>query len=121
MSLSNVKSDSCYQNLQQKVNASIFDYVTDASMYQNKNECLDTTPPFVAYIPRGIQQQNVDLESELFGLKYTQSKCNETRYQGIPPLASEGLSKTQATFSPHNRQLCTPEQKIIPNGYISHN
>jgi hypothetical protein len=119
MSQSHFKSDSCYQHQQQSVNKNIFNYITDTTMFQNNNECLDTTPPFLAYIPRGVQQQNVDIESELLGLKYIQSKCGETRYQGAAPLASDGLSNVMPNMSPHNRQLCTSNTQIIPNGYTS--
>jgi hypothetical protein len=117
MSLSGVKYDTCYKNYQQSVNKSIFDYVTDTTAFKNKNECLNDTPPFLAYISAGIQSQNVDVESELFGLNYAGSKCNETRYQGVPDLAN-GMSKTIYPQSPNNRTLCTADNRIIRNGYL---
>jgi hypothetical protein len=41
---------------------SISDYVLDNSMYINKNECNDYTPPFITYIPGGVP--NIDAENE---------------------------------------------------------
>jgi len=117
MSSSGVKYDTCYKDYQQSVNKSIFDYVTDTTAFKNKNECLNDTPPFLAYISAGIQSQNVDVESELFGLNYTGSKCSETKYQGTPDLAI-GMSNTTYPYSPNNRSLCDSKNRIISNGYV---
>ena len=60
---------------------SIFDYVLDNSMYINKNECNDYTPPFISYIPGGVP--NIDAENELKGM-------NRQSYKTPNPSLAQG-------------------------------
>lgn len=80
MSFSKLKYDACYMNQQMSSNASIFKYVTDSSMYINNNECNNFTPPFLTYIPSGISERNMDIESDLKGITRQTSRCDESKY-----------------------------------------
>jgi len=97
------RSDACYLN---QNNKSIFDYVTDTSMFVNKNQCLDVTPPFLSYIPVGIPNQNVDIENDLRGILHNNTRCASCKYH---PKDVDTLG--------HNLSVCKPEYQILPNGY----
>lgn len=71
----------------------ISDYVLDNSMYINKNECNDYTPPFITYIPGGVP--NIDAESEL--------KCmNRKIYNNPNPSLAQGI--LNGVFDPSVRK-----------------
>jgi hypothetical protein len=116
---SHFKNDECYINQQIQSNKSIFNYITDTSMFINKNQCLDVTPPFLSYTPIGVPTQNVDIESDLRGVIRNNTKCSSCKYQGQDlNLTADGYSNTnKLDLLPHNRQMCTPEYKILPQGY----
>lgn len=99
------------QSGQQKT---IFDYVTDNSMYVNNSQCFNSTPPFISYIPVGVQNKNVDIENDLRGTNRLLTKCNENKY--IP----DNLTTIQ-TFNPekkYNLNECKNDNRII-NKYMS--
>lgn len=81
MALSDLKSDKCYEQQQLQTNKSIFDYITDDSMFVNTQECSNYTPPFLAYVPKGIVSKNVDAESDLRGITRPSSTCADKKYQ----------------------------------------
>lgn len=109
--------DNCFLQAKSKDNKSIFDYITDNSMFVNKNQCLDTTPPFLNYIPNGIPNQNIDAENELRGTVRNNTKCASCKFNSQEPeLASNGLSKIPHDMYPNNRHTCKPEFQIIQNG-----
>lgn len=62
-------------------NKSMFDYVTEISKFQNKNECANYTPPFISYIPVGVSKKNIDIDSNLRGINQYLSKCTEYKYR----------------------------------------
>jgi hypothetical protein len=110
-----LKNDNCYINEQIKGNKSIFDYVTDTSMFINKANCFDSTPPFIGYIPIGVQSQNVDIENELRGATRPNTKCTTCKYQSQQPnLASNGLNNQIM----YNKHQCEASNQILPNGYM---
>lgn len=102
------KNDECYIQQQNKDNKSIFNYVTDTSMFINNNNCFDATPPFLNYIPNGIPTQNIDIENDLRGATRNNTKCASCKYPGN--LSADG----SAGPALHE---CTAEFKILPNGY----
>jgi hypothetical protein len=109
-----MKNEPCYINEQNKGNKSIFDYVTDTSMFVNKGNCFDATPPFIGYIPIGVQNQNIDIENELRGATRPNTRCTSCKYQSQQPdLASNGSRNVE-----FNKHECKPEQQILPNGYL---
>lgn len=109
-------NDACYISEQNKGNKSIFDYVTDSSMFINKNGCFDDTPPFLNYIPSGIQHQNIDIENELRGTTRNNTKCVTCKYTSeAPELASNGLSNLKVPG--FNETQCSHQFKVLPNGY----
>lgn len=69
---------------------SISDYVLDNSMYINKNECNDYTPPFITYIPSGVP--NIDAENELKGM-------NRKMYRNPNPSLAQGMSDKKESWS----------------------
>lgn len=79
---------------------SISDYVLDNSMYINKNECNDYTPPFITYIPGGVP--NIDAENELKGM-------NRKMYRNPNPSLAQGMSDKKESWS---KKEC--ETKILP-------
>lgn len=119
---SHFKNDECYINQQNQGNKSIFSYITDTNMFINQNQCFDTTPPFLNYIPLGVPTQNVDIENDLRGAVRNNTKCASCKY--TPPEASltfatDGMSSNKKLdVYPNNRPLCKPEYQILPNGYI---
>jgi hypothetical protein len=121
MSQSHFKNDECYINQQNQSNKSIFSYVTDTTMFVNKNQCLDTTPPFLSYTPIGVPTQNVDIESNLRGVIRNNTRCASCKYQpeNLDLSGNGKQNNTKLDFSPHNRQLCKPEYQILPNGYYN--
>ena len=78
---------------------SISDYVLDNSMYINKNECNDYTPPFITYIPGGVP--NIDAENELKGM-------NRKMYRNPNPSLAQGTDKKESW----SKKEC--ETKILP-------
>ena len=112
------KTDECYINQQLKESKSILGYMTDASMFVNKNDCLDDTPGFLNYRPGGIFQQNIDIENDLRGSIRNASKCTSCKWT---PDDTELISKSSTKpmdVHPNNKKVCTPENKILPNGYF---
>ena len=63
------KSADLHKNIFEKTtfNKSMFSYITDPVNYKNKNECTNYTPPFISYIPIGVPQRNINLDSSLRG------------------------------------------------------
>ena len=124
MSFTKNKYDSCYLSQQQENNKSIFDYVIDTTMYINKNECDNYTPPFLTYISSGIKTRNVDLENELKGINKPSSKCNACKYtpddQSISD-NSKSFPSNKYKELPLNKELkheCKPEFNPLKNGYV---
>lgn len=91
------------------VQKTIFDYVTDNSMYKNNNECFNSTPPFVSYIPIGVPSRNVDIENELRGTTRVLTKCSENKYY------PESLNTVQSLDNKKIQNLneCKESLKII--------
>jgi hypothetical protein len=121
VSQSHFKNDECYINQQNQGNKSIFSYITDTTMFVNKNECFDVNPPFLNYIPIGIPTQNVDIENNLRGVIRNNTKCASCKYQPENlDLSGDGRQNTtKLDIAPHNRQFCKPEYQILPNGYYN--
>lgn len=96
MASTGTNNDSCYIHARGKRNGSIFDYVTDASRHIRSDECVNFQPPFIAYVPRGIPDKNVDIENNLKGIDRTYSKCTDPNSKWMPTDANliQGLSKT---------------------------
>jgi len=107
---SKFKSDDCLNNLQIGDNKSIFDYVTDTNMFVNKSDCFDSTPPFLNYISRGIQAQDINIENDLRNSNRYTTKCN-LKYQ---PKTMD-LAENVIIPNPILKKECI--SKIIP-GYI---
>ena len=121
MNQSHFKNDECYINQQNQSNKSIFSYITDTTMFVNKNQCLDTTPPFLSYTPIGVPTQNVDIESNLRGVIRNNTRCASCKYQPDNlDLSGDGRqNNTKLDIAPHNRQFCKPEYQILPQGYYN--
>lgn len=114
-------NDECYINQQNKSNKSIFSYITDTTMFINKNQCLDTTPTFLSYTPIGIPTQNIDIESNLRGASRNNTRCASCKYQP-DNLELTGNGKDNnivLDLSPNNRHLCNKEYQILPDGYYN--
>lgn len=107
--------DNCYGTQRSHSNGSIFDYYTDNSMYINKNKCNDFTPPFISYIPVGINSRDVNLESDLIGITRNNSRCANSKYVPLDNNLAERIDTTiiDKTAS------CNNEFKILPNAYIN--
>lgn len=74
-------SNSKFSETEFQFGKSIFNYVLDNSMYINKNECNDYTPPFISYMPGGVP--NIDAENELKGM-------NRQSYKTPKPSLAQG-------------------------------
>lgn len=119
MSFTKSKNDTCSLEQQKTSNRSIFDYIVDQSMYVNSNSCFNSTPPFLAYIPKGTATQNIDVENDLRGIMRPYTSCTECKFKPLDAnLASNGLSTQQVNLHPHNLQECKPQQNILPSGYL---
>lgn len=116
---SKLKYDECVKNQEKKTNSTIFDYVTDSKKYINNSECFDDTPPFLAYTPRGISNQNIDIENDLRGINRPTTKCQDCKFlpQNLE-LVNGKVSEQNKTDVILGKKLCKPEQKIHPNGYF---
>lgn len=95
---------------------SILDYYTDNSMYINKHKCADFTPPFISYLPIGINPKNIQLESDLKGITRLNSNCAEKKYV---PKNLELATQLNNCYITKNTKTCKPKYKILPNGYIN--
>lgn len=91
----------------------IFDYVTDNSMYINKSQCFESTPPFVSYIPIGVPNKNVDIESDLRGTTRYITKSSENKYYPEDLKTVQSINNTKI----YNLNECK-DSKIL-NGYIN--
>lgn len=105
------KMDNCYISAQNNDNNSIFNYMTDKNMYINKNECFDSTPPFLNYIPNGVPRQNVDIENDLRGAKRNNSKCASCKWN---PQYPELAGNVYGVLNQNNKPVC--ENHIIKDG-----
>ena len=100
----------------------IFDYMIDNSMFLNKAECNDYTPPFISYIPSGIKRQNIDIENDLRGAIYPNTKCTKFKYRGSPTNSSNNLDDLQKLpNNTYNKTECVNPFKILPHGYYNLN
>ena len=118
---SHFKNDECYINQQNQSNKSIFSYITDTTMFVNKNQCLDVTPPFLSYIPVGIPTQNIDIENDLRGAIRNNTKCTSCKFTpSNMQLTSDGMGNNKKLdIFPNNLHDCKPQFKIVPNGYYN--
>jgi len=89
-------------------NKSIFRYVTDVTNYINKNECDNYTPPFLSYIPSGVPEKNIDVDSILKGMHQHLSKCTGDKYRG----EAVNLEKVKKV------KECSKNFNILENGYM---
>jgi hypothetical protein len=76
----------------------IFDYITDSTMFINKEECNDYTLP-LGYINTGVLSKNIDLETELKGLNRQITKCNNCKYIPDDNTLSQKSVFQQSTLS----------------------
>lgn len=90
-------------------NKSIFSYVTDNVNYTNKNECSNYTPPFVSYVPIGVPNKNIDIDSNLRGINQYLSKCTEYKYRQEDTIPIDYKK---------NEKECDKSFNIVPFGYI---
>lgn len=97
--------------MESKKQGSIYNYYTDDSRHENKNKCVDFTPPFISYVPTGINEKNITLENDLKGINRINSHCANEKY--IP--SDQDLAATPL----YNLNECSKEFKIIKNGYIN--
>lgn len=122
MSQTNFRNDTCFRNQQNKSNKTIFDYVIDSTAYVNKNECFDSTPTFLSYIPVGTPEMNVDLENELRGSNRPNTRCSSCKFQTQDLMTSSNLQsfyqQKRLDAYPNNKQTCTKPFQILPNGYL---
>lgn len=115
--MSNTDIYSGYTQKRKVENFSIFNYYTDNSMYKNPNQCSDFTPPFISYMPTGIDHKDVQLESDLKGITRLNSNCANKKY--IPKdINLVGRLDTRVTSKRHE---CKSQYQILPNQYISSN
>ncbi len=106
-SQSKFKNDNCYVEQINSANKSIFGYMTDNSMFINKNECLDITPTFLNYIPSGTPKHNVDIESELRGTTRNNTRCSPCKFTGTDQFVSDSFSNTTIYPEyPNNKHIC---------------
>ena len=89
---SKFRSEDCNKSQQGYENHSIFKYVTDTNMFVNKINSLDTTPPFLNYIPAGIPIQSVDIENDLRGINRPNTRCSSKKWQSPDPQLAETVS-----------------------------
>lgn len=90
---SKFRSDDCYKGQQNYDNKSIFRYMTDSNMFVNENTCLDTTPPFLSYIPAGIPIQSIDIENDLRGINRPNTRCSSKKWNSPNPDLAATISK----------------------------
>lgn len=100
--------------LEPKQDKSIFNYYTDYSRHENKNRCVDFTPPFLSYIPSGVNEKMIHVESDLKGITRNNSNCTNEKY--IP--SDPNLITRLATTPLYNLNECSSDYKIIAKGYI---
>lgn len=112
---SKFRSEDCNKSQQNNDNHSIFKYMTNTNMYINKNTCLDNTPSYMPYISSGIPTQSVDIENDLRGITRPNTRCSSKKWQS----PDQELIETISTVPIFNKELCTPEQKILPQGYFN--
>ena len=89
--------------------------MTDSNMFINQNNCLDTTPPFLSYIPAGIPIENIDIENDLRGTNRLNTRCSSKKWMSPNP----DLAETVSTTALFNKNVCNTDNKILPNGYTS--
>lgn len=118
--MSLTKNKKCYMDNNGQTNKSIFNYIVDNSMYINKNECNNYVAPFLTYIPTGVSSRNVDIENDLKGMNRPFSKCEMCKY--MPEHQHEHANSLpigeKIDVYPNNKQECTKQYNILPNGYI---
>lgn len=122
MSQTNFRNDTCFQNQRNTENKTIFDYVIDTTAYVNKNECFDSTPAFLSYIPVGTPHINVDVENELRGTNRPNTRCTSCKFQPKDSILTSSdlqsfYDQKQLETVPNNTKSCSKAFQILPNGY----
>jgi hypothetical protein len=117
MSQTNFRSDDCYSKQKSTSNKSIFDYMTDNSIFVNRNACDDFTPPFQAYIPTGTSSMNIDIENDLRGANRINTKCSECKFYPHAEAPSSNTFPLKEEVLKYKEE-CTSDQKILPVGYL---
>ena len=79
----------------------IMGYMLDSSMYINKNECNNYTPPFLTYISMGIPEKNIEIENSLRNANVLNSRCPENK--------TSMLDK----FNVEQKKECSSENSIV--------
>ena len=92
---------------------SVLGYLTNKIRYENKDECKDFTPPFVAYVPIGVPKVNLDIENDLKGMTRLLSRANIDKYQ-----PKEFVDNKKMEVPTTSNKECDNNMKILPNGYI---
>ena len=113
------KTDDCYKTVQSQDNKSIFGYITDTNMFVNKNQCFDSTPPWLGFLNSGIPAQNIDIETDLWGINRLNSRCPTCKFESNNPTLTQQLSNTPIDVWPNNKHECKADEKILPFGYNS--
>jgi hypothetical protein len=111
MSFTKSKYDSCFLTQENQSSKSIFAYVVDDSMFINKNECNNFTPPFLTYIPSGVSPRSIDIENDLKGITRPYTKCVDCKYAPAPNSLPQP--------NPVIKKECTVDYNILPQGYTS--
>jgi len=119
MSQNKLKLDDCYSKQRSSSNKSIFEYMTDNTIFVNRNACDDFTPPFLSYIPSGTSSMNIDVENDLRGVNKINTKCAECKYhpETLPVANNDNNFPLKETLSKYKEE-CKEEHKILPNGYL---
>lgn len=112
MSFTKTKYDNCAVNQNDKSNKSIFSYIVNPFPHINEQECNDYTPPFLTYVPSGVQPRNIDLENDLKGMTRPVTKCDACKYTPT----NGGVDGKFLDIYPNNKPQC--DHKIIKDGYL---
>lgn len=81
--------DECALKKKNQESAALFERMTDSNVTESKKVCYHSTSPFMQNPFRSIPQNAIDVESDLRGQNYRNSKCPEDKYNPENPLQSK--------------------------------
>jgi len=81
--------DECALKKKNQESLSPFEWITDSNLVESKQVCYHSTSPFMQNPFRSIPQNAIDIESELRGTNFKNSKCPDDKYNPEKPYKSK--------------------------------
>lgn len=93
--------DKCALEKKDQESTSPFEWMTDSQIFSSNNSCYQSVSPFMQNPMNSISSDKVDIESDLRGQNYTNSRCPTHKY-------NPSLQK------PYTEKIRDCQQQLVP-------